>query len=477
MQTRCLIDGVWTGADSGRTFPVHDPATDEVIAQVPDMGAAETARAVAGAERAWPAWRALPAAERGDLIARLGEAMRRDEDRLSRLLTAEQGKPLAEALGEIRYAASFLKHAAGEAARLHGEVIPASGTDKRIVVLRQPVGVSALITPWNFPAAMITRKLGPALAAGCPVVIKPAEQTPLSAMAIAELAMEVGIPAGVVQVVTGDPAVIGPALQSDIRVRKLSFTGSTEVGRLLIRGAADHVQRLSLELGGHAPFIVFEDADLDRAVAAAAACKLRNGGQTCICANRFIVHESVHDRFVDGLAGAMGSMKLGRGSDAGVQVGPLIDDAGVAKVESHVADAVAHGAVVVIGGGRVRIAGLADRFFAPTVLTGVRPGMRLWLEETFGPVAPVARFRTEEEAVSMANDSAYGLAAYFFTRDLSRSIRVAERLEYGIVGVNDAAPSTAQAPFGGIKQSGLGREGGRWGVEAFTEVKYLSIGV
>jgi succinate-semialdehyde dehydrogenase/glutarate-semialdehyde dehydrogenase len=477
MQTRCLIDGVWTAADSGRTFPVHDPATDEVIAEVPDMGAAETARAVEGAERAWPAWRSMPAPERGDLVARLGEAMRRDEDRLARLLTAEQGKPLAEAAGEIRYAASFLQHAAGEATRLHGEIIPASGTDKRILVLRQPVGVSALITPWNFPAAMITRKLGPALAAGCPVVIKPAEQTPLSALAMAGLCMEVGIPAGVVQVITGDPAVIGPALQSDARVRKLSFTGSTEVGRLLIRGSADHVQRLSLELGGHAPFIVFEDADLDRTVAAATACKLRNGGQTCICANRFIVHDSVHDSFVERLAGAMGSVKVGRGTEPGVQVGPLIDDAGVAKAESHVADAVDHGARVVLGGRRVRIAGLADRFYAPTVLTGVHPGMRLWREETFGPVAPIARFRTEEEAVAMANDSAYGLAAYFFTRDLSRSIRVAERLAFGIVGVNDAAPSTAQAPFGGVKQSGLGREGGRWGVEAFTEIKYVSLGI
>jgi succinate-semialdehyde dehydrogenase / glutarate-semialdehyde dehydrogenase len=477
MQTRCLIDGVWTAADSGRTFPVHDPATDEVIAEVPDMGAAETGRASAAAEKAWPAWRARPAHERGDLIAALGQAMLRDEARLASILTTEQGKPLAEAAGEIRYAASFLKHASGEAVRVGGEIIPASVSEKRILVLRQPVGVAAIITPWNFPAGMITRKLGPALAAGCPVVIKPAEDTPLTALAIAELCVEVGIPPGVVNVVTGDAKTIGEAMLSDVRVRKLSFTGSTEVGRVLMRGAAENLLRLSLELGGHAPFIVFEDADLDRAAAAGAACKLRNAGQTCICANRFLVHESVHDAFVERLVGHMRSMKAGRGTTQGVNIGPLISDEGLRKVEEHVADAVAHGGKVVLGGSRVRLDGLADRFHAPTVITGMTKAMRLWREETFGPVAPVATFGSEEEAVRMANDSEYGLAAYFFTRDAARLVRVAEALEYGIVGANDAAPSTAQAPFGGMKHSGLGREGGRWGVEEYCEIKYVSLGV
>lgn len=477
MQNRCLIDGVWTAADSGRTFPVRNPATDEVIAQVPDMGAAETGRAIAAAEKAWPAWRARPAHERGDLVAALGQAMLRDEARLASILTAEQGKPLAEAAGEIRYAASFLKHASGEAVRVGGEIIPASVSEKRILVLRQPVGVAAIITPWNFPAGMITRKLGPALAAGCPVVIKPAEDTPLTALAIAELCVEVGIPAGVVNVVTGDAETVGEAMLSDARVRKLSFTGSTEVGRVLMRGAAENLLRLSLELGGHAPFIVFEDADLDRAAAAGAACKLRNAGQTCICANRFLVHESVHDAFVERLVAHMRSMKVGRGTTEGVNIGPLISDEGLNKVEEHVADAVAQGGEVVLGGSRVRLEGLADRFYAPTVITGMTRAMRLWREETFGPVAPVATFRTEEEAVRMANDSEYGLAAYFFTRDVARLVRVAEALEYGIVGANDAAPSTAQAPFGGMKHSGLGREGGRWGVEEYCEIKYVSLGV
>jgi succinate-semialdehyde dehydrogenase/glutarate-semialdehyde dehydrogenase len=477
MLNRCLIDGAWTAADSGRTFPVLDPATDEVIAEVPDMGGAETGRAIAAAEKAWPAWRARPAHERGDLVAALGRAMLRDEARLASILTAEQGKPLAEAAGEIRYAASFLKHASGEAVRVGGEIIPASVADKRILVLRQPVGVAAIITPWNFPAGMITRKLGPALAVGCPVVIKPAEDTPLTALAIAELCLEVGIPPGVVNVVTGDAKTIGEAMLSDTRVRKLSFTGSTEVGRVLMRGAAENLLRLSLELGGHAPFIVFEDADLDRAAAAGAACKLRNAGQTCICANRFLVHESVHDAFLERLVAHMRSMKVGRGTTDGVNIGPLISDEGLRKVEEHVADAVGHGGKVVLGGSRVRLEGLADRFYTPTVITGMTKAMRLWREETFGPVAPVATFRSEEEAVRMANDSEYGLAAYFFTRDVARLVRVAEALEYGILGANDAAPSTAQAPFGGMKHSGLGREGGRWGVEEYCEIKYVSLGV
>lgn len=477
MQTRCLIDGAWTDADSGRTFAVHDPATDEAIARVPDMGADETGRAIDAAHRAWPAWRARPAHERGDLIAALGRAMLRDEDRLAALMTREQGKPLAEARGEIRYAASFLKHASGEAVRVNGEIIPASVADKRILVLRQPVGVAAIITPWNFPAGMITRKLGPAMAAGCPVVIKPAQDTPLTALAIAELCVEVGVPPGVVNVVTGNAKTIGEAMLSDARVRKLSFTGSTAVGRVLMRGAAENLLRLSLELGGHAPFIVFEDADLDKAAAAGVACKLRNAGQTCICANRFLVHESVHDAFVERLVGHMRSMKVGRGTDDGVNIGPLISDAGIRKVEEHVKDATEQGGKIVLGGNRVRPDGLADRFYAPTVITGMTRSMRLWREETFGPVAPVATFRTEEEAVRMANDSEFGLAAYFFTRDAARLVRVAEALEYGIVGANDAAPSTAQAPFGGMKHSGMGREGGRWGVDEYCETKYVSLGI
>lgn len=477
MRSECLIDGAWVGADGGRSFAVRDPATDEVIAYVSDMGATETERAIGAAERAWPGWRARPAPGRADLVAALGRAMLRDEARLAAIMTAEQGKPLAEAGGEIRYAASFLRHASEEAVRMGGEIIPASTADKRILVLRQPVGVAAIITPWNFPAAMITRKLGPALAAGCPVVIKPAEATPLTALAIAKLCVEVGIPPGVVNVVTGNAKEIGGAMLSDPRVRKLSFTGSTEVGRVLMRGAAENLLRLSLELGGHAPFIVFADADLDKAAAAGAACKLRNAGQTCICANRFLVHESVHDDFVERLAGRMKSMKVGRGTEEGVSIGPLINDDGVRKVEEHVADAVERGGRIVLGGHRVHLEGLADRFYAPTLITGMTPAMRLWRQETFGPVAPVAAFRTEEEAIEMANDSEYGLAAYFFTRDAGRIVRVAEALEYGIVGANDAAPSTAQAPFGGMKHSGLGREGGRWGLEEYCEVKYVSLGV
>lgn len=477
MRSECLIDGAWVGADDGRSFAVRDPATDEVIAHVPDMGAAETERAIGAAERAWPGWRARPAPERADLVAALGRAMLRDEGRLASIMTTEQGKPLSEAVGEIRYAASFLRHSSEEGVRMGGEIIPASSADKRILVLRQPVGVAAIITPWNFPAAMITRKLGPALAAGCPVVIKPAEATPLTALAIAEQCVEVGIPPGVVNVVTGNAKGIGGAMLSDPRVRKLSFTGSTEVGRVLMRGAAENLLRLSLELGGHAPFIVFADADLDKAAAAGAACKLRNAGQTCICANRFLVHESVHDDFVERLADRMKSMKVGRGTEEGVSIGPLINDDGVRKVEEHVADAVERGGRIVLGGHRVHLEGLAERFYAPTLITGMTPAMRLWREETFGPVAPVAAFRTEEEAIEMANDSEYGLAAYFFTRDAARIVRVAEALEYGIVGANDAAPSTAQAPFGGMKHSGLGREGGRWGLEEYCEVKYVSLGV
>lgn len=477
MQTACLIDGQWVQADSGATIDVVNPATDRVIASVPKMGGAETTRAIGAAFGAWDAWKARTAEDRGKLLTALGAAMMRDADRLAALMTAEQGKPLAEAKGEIAYGASFLFWAAEEGKRMYGEIIPASAPNKRILVLRQSVGVAAIITPWNFPAAMITRKLGPALAAGCPVVIKPSEQTPLSALAIAELAVEVGIPAGVVNVVTGDSKAIGAAMLDDDRVRKLSFTGSTGVGRILMRGAANHLLRLSLELGGHAPFIVFDDADLDGAVAAAVACKFRNAGQTCICANRFIVQDGIYDRFIARFGEAIGALKIGDGTGADVKIGPLINDEAVAKVEEQIEDAVSKGARVAVGGKRVSIEGLADRFYAPTLVEGMTTDMKMFHEETFGPVAPVCRFKDEDEAIALANDSEFGLAAYFFTRDASRLMRVAERLEYGIIGANDGGPSTAQAPFGGVKHSGFGREGGKYVMDEYTELKYVSWGL
>jgi succinate-semialdehyde dehydrogenase/glutarate-semialdehyde dehydrogenase len=472
--SRNLIGGEWVEAPGGAAFEVVDPATGDVVGTAPSVGAAEVDAAVGAAWDAQRAWAARTASDRGALVTRLADLMRRDADRLARLMTAEQGKPLAEARGEIAYAVSFLDWAAAEGQRLYGEIVPASFPDKRILVLRQPVGVAAIITPWNFPAAMITRKLGPALAAGCAVVIKPAEDTPLSAIAIGELACEAGFPPGVVNVVTGDPATIGDALLGDARVRKLSFTGSTEVGRMLMAKASEHVMRVSLELGGHAPFLVFDDADLDAAVAAAVACKFRNAGQTCISANRFYVQRGIHDEFVARFAGAMGGLRIGHGLDEGVQIGPLINDAAMEKVEAHMDDARSRGAEVVTGGERARVDGLADRFYRPTLVRGVERGMLMAREETFGPVAPVAGFEDEAEAIELANATEYGLAAYFFTRDASRLMRVAEALEYGIVGANDALPSTAQAPFGGMKRSGLGREGGRYVMDEYTELKYVS---
>tara|TARA_R110000782_G_scaffold30348_7_gene75584 strand:- start:51501 stop:53012 length:1512 start_codon:yes stop_codon:yes gene_type:complete len=477
VQTSCLIDGQWVGADSGETVDVVNPATDEVIASVPLMGGVETERAIAAAFEAWDAWKARTAEDRGKLLSALADAMLRDADRLAALMTAEQGKPLAEAKGEITYAASFLSWAAEEGKRMYGEIVPASSPGKRILVLRQSVGVAAIITPWNFPAAMITRKLGPALAAGCPVVIKPSEQTPLSALAIADLAVRVGIPAGVVNVVTGHSKPIGEAMLGDDRVRKLSFTGSTGVGRILMRGAANHLLRLSLELGGHAPFIVFDDADLDGAVAAAVACKFRNAGQTCICANRFIVQDGIYDAFIARFGAAIKELKVGEGTGKDVKVGPLINDDAVTKVEEQIADARSKGGEVPVGGQRVRIEGLTDRFYAPTLVEGMTPDMKMFREETFGPVAPVCRFKDEDEAIRLANDSEFGLAAYFFTQNASRLIRVAERLEYGIIGANDGGPSTAQAPFGGVKHSGFGREGGKYVMDEYTELKYVSWGL
>ena len=474
METRNLIGGEWAAADSGETIEVCNPATDALLGAVPNVGAAETGCAIAAAHEAWGEWSARTGAERGALVRKLAEAMRRDRDRLAALMTAEQGKPLTEAAGEINYAASFFDFAAGEAERIYGETIPASAPDKRILAIRQPVGVCAIITPWNFPAAMITRKLGPALAAGCTAVIKPASATPLSALAIGELGVEVGIPAGVVNIITGSSRDISEAVFDDRRVRKLSFTGSTEVGRTLMRQASDNLLRLSLELGGHAPLIVFDDADVDVAVKGAIASKFRNAGQTCICANRFFVQEGIYDEFAARFADAIGKLQIGDGAAEGTQIGPLIDDDAIEKVETHVADARDRGGKVRVGGQRVRIDGLADRFYAPTLIENATDDMLCFQEETFGPVAPLRRFAAEDEAVAMANDSQYGLASYFFTRDASRLMRVAERLEYGIVGANDGAPSTAQAPFGGVKQSGFGREGGKYVMDEYTEVKYIS---
>ena len=475
---RALIGGEWVAAQSGREIEVRNPSNDALITTVPEGDASDVKRAVDAAAAALPAWRALPGSERAKVMRRLFELMLRDKDRLAELITLEVGKPVAEAGAEIAYAAGFIEWSAEEAKRIYGEVVQAFVPNKRILVLRQPIGVTAAITPWNLPAAMITRKLGPALAAGCTMIVKPASKTPLSALAIGELALEAGVPPGVVNVVPGKAAVMAEALLSDARVRALSFTGSTEVGKRLMVLAAEHVTRLGLELGGHAPVLVFDDADLDLAVAGALASKFRNAGQTCICANRVYAQAGIHDRFVEALVAASEAMTVGDGFTPDVEIGPLVDDRAVAKVEEHIADALTAGASVMTGGSRVPPPdGHADRFFAPTVLTGVQPGMAIMMEETFGPVAPVIRFEDEADAVAMANDTPYGLAAYLYTRDASRLIRVAEALEYGIVGANDGAPSTPQAPFGGVKESGLGREGGKWGLEEYLETKFISWGV
>ena len=466
------IDGEWIGADSGAVFDVHNPATGECIGKVPDMGADETARAIAAAQTALPAWRRLLAKDRSAVLRRWFELIVASRDELARLLTTEQGKPLAEAAGEIMYAASFVEWFAEEAKRTNGDVIPTNAQDRRLLVMREPVGVCAAITPWNFPAAMITRKVAPALAAGCTVVVKPAEQTPFTALALAVLAEQAGFPKGVLNVVTGDPVAIGGTLTASPVVRKLSFTGSTEVGRLLMAQCAPTVKKLSLELGGNAPFIVFDDADLDAAVEGALASKYRNTGQTCVCANRLLVQAGIYDRFAERLAAAVGEFRVGPGIEAGVSLGPLIDDAAVAKVEAHIADAVAKGARVLTGGARHALGGT---FFAPTVLADVTPAMRVAREETFGPVAPLFRFDTDEEAVRMANDTEFGLAAYFYSRDVGRIFRVAEALEYGMVGVNTGLMSNEISPFGGIKQSGVGREGSSYGIDEYLEMKSICL--
>ena len=472
-RTQAFLAGVWQDAENGETFEVCNPATGELIADVPRMAAGETRRAIEAAEQAWNPWRAQPAKIRAGILRRWYELMIEHANDLALIMTAEQGKPLAEAKGEIHYAASFLEWFAEEAKRVYGDTIPSPSADKRIVVLKEPVGVCAAITPWNFPAAMITRKVGPALAAGCPIVLKPAEATPLSALALAVLAQRAGLPPGVLSVVTGDPKLIGAELTSHRAVRKLSFTGSTAVGRLLMAQCAPTVKKLSLELGGNAPFIVFEDADLDAAVVGAMASKYRNCGQTCVCANRFYVHEGVYDTFVEKLVSEVQKLKVGNGTSPDVTQGPLINETAVKKVELHISDALSRGARVATGGKRHE---LGFGFFEPTVLTGVTAAMRIAKEEVFGPVAPLFRFSTDEELVQLANDTEFGLAAYFYSRDITRIWRVAEALEYGMVGINTGMISNEVAPFGGIKQSGLGREGSHYGIDDYVVTKYLCFG-
>jgi len=470
---RGYIAGAWTDADDGAVIAVRNPADGQPLGTVPRMGAAETRRAIEAAASAWPAWRARTARERSVLLRRWFELMLANQEDLAVLMTAEQGKPLTESRGEIAYAASFIEWFAEEGRRIYGDTIPPHAPDKRIVVLKEPIGVVAAITPWNFPSAMITRKAGPALAAGCPVVLKPASATPYSALALAELAERAGIPAGVFNVVTGSASAIGMELTRNPLVRKVTFTGSTEIGKQLMEQCASTVKKVSLELGGNAPFIVFDDADLDAAVAGAVASKYRNSGQTCVCTNRFLVQDGIHDAFAARLGEAVSGLRVGPGLQAGTQQGPLIDLSAVRKVEEHIADAVARGARVTVGGRRH---GLGGSFFEPTVLTGATPDMAVAREETFGPLAPLFRFRTEEQAVQMANATEFGLAAYFYTRDLGRAWRIAERLEYGIVGLNTGLVSTAEAPFGGVKESGVGREGSKYGIEDFLTVKYLCMG-
>ncbi len=467
----CYVDGEWMTSEA--VIKVDDPSTGSIVGSVPRLGVAETRLAIDAAARALPSWRAKTAKERAMVLRRWFDLMMANQEDLARLMTTEQGKPLSEARGEVAYAASFLEWFGEEAKRVYGDTIPGHQSDKRILVIKQPIGVVACITPWNFPLAMITRKAGPAIAAGCTVVLKPASQTPFSALALAELAERAGVPKGVFNVITGSATEIGGELTANPAVRKLSFTGSTEIGRLLMAQCAPTIKKLSLELGGNAPFVVFDDADLDAAVEGAIASKYRNTGQTCVCANRLLVQSSVYDAFAGRLADAVRQLKPAAGLEAGATQGPLIDDKAVQKVESHIADATAKGAKVLIGGKRHSLGG---RFFEPTILTGVTTAMDVAREETFGPVAPLFRFDTEAEAIALANDTEFGLAAYFYGRDIARIWRVAEALEYGIVGINTGIISTEVAPFGGVKESGLGREGSKYGLEEFLEIKYLCLG-
>jgi succinate-semialdehyde dehydrogenase/glutarate-semialdehyde dehydrogenase len=472
LRTDALVNGRWVAAAA--RFAVHDPATGAKLVDVANVSVQDTQAAIDAAQAAWPAWRARPAKERAALMMKWFALLLQHADDLARIMTAEQGKPLAEAKGEVTYGASFIEWFAEQAKRIYGETIPSTDPTKRYIIIKQSIGVCAAITPWNFPIAMITRKVAPAIAAGCPVIIKPAEQTPLSALALAELAQRAGFPPGVINILTADGArsiEVGKLLCESPAVRHLSFTGSTEVGRILMRQCAPTIKKMSLELGGNAPFIVFDDADLDSAVEGAMASKYRNAGQTCVCANRLYVQDGVYDAFVAKLADKTRGLKVGSGFEAGVTTGPLIDDQAVAKVEHHVADALGKGAKVVTGGTRIR-----DRFFTPTVLADVTSDMLCATEETFGPVAPVFRFRTEAEAIALANATEFGLASYFYSRDVGRIFRVGEALEYGMVGINTGLISVAEVPFGGIKQSGLGREGSHQGIEDYVEIKYLCLG-
>ena len=473
LRQQCYIDGQWVDADSGATLAVVNPATGARIGTMPVLGATETRRAIEAANKAWPSWRSKTAKERSAILRKWSELQLAHVDDLALILTTEQGKPLAEAKGEITIGAAYTEWFAEEARRVYGDVIPTIGNDRRLVVIKESVGVCAAITPWNFPSSMITRKVSPALAAGCTVVIKPAEATPYSALALAELAHRAGFPPGVLNVVTGDAPAIGGEMTSNPIVRKLSFTGSTEIGRLLMKQVASTVKKISLELGGNAPFIVFDDADLDAAADGAMISKYRNAGQTCVCANRLFVHDKVYDAFAAKLAERVRALKVGPGTEAGVTQGPLINREALDKVEEHVADATARGAKIAIGGKRHALGGT---FYEPTVLTGVTAEMKIFREETFGPVAPLIRFSTDAEVIELANRTEFGLASYFYSRDIGRIWRVAEALEYGMVGVNTGLITTEVAPFGGVKQSGLGREGSKYGIDEYVEVKYICMG-
>ena len=470
LRQQAYVAGQWIDADCGETRPVTNPATGEVIGTIPFMGEAETRRAIDAAEVAMKAWKQKTGKERSVVLRRWFDLMMANQEDLAIILTAEQGKPLAEARGEIAYGASFIEWFAEEAKRVYGDTIPAPQGDKRIIVIKQPIGVTAAVTPWNFPNAMITRKAGPALAVGCSMVLKPATQTPFSALALAVLAEEAGIPAGLFSVVTGNSGAIGGEMTGNPKVAKLSFTGSTEIGKLLMAQCAGTVKKTSMELGGNAPFVVFDDADLDAAVEGAMASKFRNAGQTCVCANRLYVQAGVYDAFIDKLAAAVAQLKIGNGMEAGVTQGPLIDNKAVAKVEEHIADALAKGATLVAGGKKHA---LGFSFFEPTIVKDVTAQMLVAREETFGPLAPVFKFETEEELIAAANDTEFGLASYFYSRDIGRIWRVAEALEYGMVGVNTGLISNEVAPFGGVKQSGLGREGSHYGVDDYLEIKYI----
>jgi succinate-semialdehyde dehydrogenase/glutarate-semialdehyde dehydrogenase len=474
LRQQAYIEGRWCDADNGETTPVLNPATGEQIATVPKMGAAETKRAIAAAEAAWPAWRKKTAKVRSMILRKWNDLMLANTDDLALIMTAEQGKPLAESKGEIAYAASFIEWFAEEGKRVYGDTMPSPWPDKRIVVTKEPIGVCAAITPWNFPAAMITRKCGPALAAGCPMVVRPADLTPLSALALAVLAERAGVPPGVFSVITGSSHAIGGEMTSNPSVRKLTFTGSTEVGRLLMEQCAPTVKKLSLELGGNASFIVFDDADLDAAVEGAIASKFRNSGQTCVCANRLYVQDSVYDAFAEKLVAAVVKLKVGNGQDAGVTQGPLIDEKAVQKVEEHIADVLAKGGRTLTGGKRHA---LGHSFFEPTIVADVTSDMKVASEESFGPLAPLFRFKTDDEVIAMANNTEFGLASYFYSRDIGRVWRIAESLEVGIVGVNTGLISSEVAPFGGVKQSGLGREGSKYGIDDYLVIKYICLGL